>query len=93
VIEIKFTIYASTNSLSIYLNRWKFTELVKETDVYKFRNDDSYIMRGIVEINTLEELMDLYQTIGKPLIIKHTWLAPDYDEEVLAIEIYDGYRE
>jgi len=47
----------------------------------------------VKEINTLEELMDIANTVKNDLIIKlenkDAWLKPTFPE----IEIYDTYRE
>lgn len=49
----------------------------------------------VIEINTLEELMDFMKEIDEPLIVSHSTDAIEFFNypDLPAIEIYDAYRE
>lgn len=60
-------------------NAVKVTEGIRP---WRFSNELQEVVHYEIEINTLEELINLYKEVGEELIIT--------DE---TIEIYDGYRE
>ena len=47
-------------------------------------------VRGVIDIESLEELIKLYEALDENLIIRKNYYNR---EETLVLEIYDGYRE
>jgi len=52
-----------------------------------------YRYEEIVEINTLEELLEMYNKYGDIIITDNFVNDEKYSDIKLEIEIYDGYRE
>ena len=49
--------------------------------------------KRVVEINTLEELLEMRKQYGRIIILENYINDKEYPDIKLEIEIYDGYRE
>lgn len=68
--------------------RWKVTEEVIEVYLEHHKKSSSMYSVHMIEINSLEELMEFQQEVGS-IIIEKFWLNAKY----FSLEIYDDFRE
>lgn len=78
--------YRTDNVDELKIDDKKYKVKTKEI-VYRMNMHFNVI---IIEINSLEELMEFQKDYGDIVILDYDY---DYDKNLKEIEIYDGYRE
>ena len=81
--------YRSDNVDELKIDDKKYKVKIKKI-VYKNKKEDMHFDVIVIEINSLEELMEFQKDYGDIVILDYDY---DYDKNLKEIEIYDDYRE
>ena len=79
--------YRTDNIDALKIDDKKYKVKIKKI-VYKDEKMDMHFDVIVIEINSLEELMEFQKDYGDIVILDY-----DYDKNMKEIEIYDDYRE